>query len=100
MICPYCKNKNNKSGIEFYQTQMGQRYYNGTLPKLIKEIGKLAEIVEVSPDAKKRLLKNIEKMADIGASDNFFQTIGGKRYYEQILPKLIKEMQELRAPVE
>lgn len=34
--------------MEFYQTVMGKRFFEGQMPKLIKEIGRLADAVETA----------------------------------------------------
>lgn len=36
------------SGPEFFQTLMGKRYYEGTLPSLIKAINELNETLRVA----------------------------------------------------
>ena len=32
--------------IEFFKTPMGRKYYEGTLPELVRQIERLAEAVE------------------------------------------------------
>lgn len=38
----------NRMSVDFYQTLMGKRFFEGQLPSLIKAINRLAEAVEES----------------------------------------------------
>ena len=32
--------------VEFFQTRMGQRFYEQTMPELVRQLGKLNELLE------------------------------------------------------
>jgi hypothetical protein len=34
------------SGPEFFQTSMGKRFYEHTMPELVRQVGRLAEALE------------------------------------------------------
>lgn len=45
---------------EFHETQYGKRFFNGQLPKLIKELGRIADALEKANELKEKENNNYE----------------------------------------
>lgn len=46
---------------EFHKTQMGQKFYNTDLPKLIESLSKLSSAIEKQNDINEKLLKESKR---------------------------------------
>lgn len=106
---PFCKtcNKGKQTGPEFFQTRLGRIHIETTIPKLSKNIEKLANSlekcgIEFSPELKKGFLNcifGISHCGSIGGND-FFKTAGGHNYYNNYIPKLTKLIDKVATEVQ
>lgn len=55
--------------MDFFQTGMGQKYYNRDFPKMIKAMDRLAEAMEKSNQLKEEELLS-KRTAELGSMDD------------------------------
>lgn len=96
----YPQKKFTHSGPRFEETLMGKRYLTGTIPSLVQSVNELNATLQSSETPMKKdiahELKNVlTKLTSAHIDSDFFQTVGGSRYYNHTLPSLVKSINEL-----
>lgn len=98
---------NKKSGPEFFQTIRGREYYEYTLPNLVNALEHLAttldkkDIVQLDERMKNEFKCNVIEILHASSVHHYFpETVQGNRFYDHVLPKLIKNIDNLTKELE
>lgn len=90
--------------MQFFETSMGKRYFQHTMPSIARALEKIADLLAkddaaaFSEDDRRQLaqaLKAFTAVSKVSAQSDFFARVGGRRFYETVMPKIRKQLEEI-----